>query len=364
MRSRNSTDPTISPSMLRRQQQQQHFRAPHRLQFSLSLFVILVVLAGYNFYIFLQNDVHPKAANATVSSQEEVNVKDDDVSSLQWPPTEMMEALLAEATLSSSTRTPQGVPRLIVCASNADYVDFVDNFVNSLLALNVTNFVVVPLDRKAHDILKQAYPKHTLPMLPGLENHPDGTASFGDEAFKMITSTRPTFLLPFLRKGYAILYNDIDIVWQHNAWDVIDERDADNNLERILWKDAEPQICSCMMYLLPTLESISLLKEWEKEMQSEEQKHKIGDQNAFIVVASRLNYPFEGGTIGTTRVYNNDEQFPAGNQYSWHERLPVNDKAVIIHNNFIVSKKSKKNRFEEAGLWKPSGRIVASSIDI
>jgi hypothetical protein len=195
MRSRNSTDPTISPSMLRRQQQQRHLRTPHRLQYSLTLFVILVVLAGYNFYIFLQNDVRPKAANGAVSSQEEVHVKDDDAFSLQWPPTEMMEALLAEATQlssSSSTRTPQGIPRLIVCASNADYVDFVDNFVNSLLALNVTNFVVVPLDRKSHDILKQAYPKHTLPMLPGLEDHPDGTASFGDEAFKMITSTRPT----------------------------------------------------------------------------------------------------------------------------------------------------------------------------
>eukprot|EP00173_Palmaria_palmata_P002813 Plantae.Rhodophyta-Palmaria_palmata.ctg29262.p1 GENE.Plantae.Rhodophyta-Palmaria_palmata.ctg29262~~Plantae.Rhodophyta-Palmaria_palmata.ctg29262.p1 ORF type:complete len:152 (+),score=17.44 Plantae.Rhodophyta-Palmaria_palmata.ctg29262:110-565(+) len=41
-------------------------------------------------------------------------------------------------------------------------------------------------------------------------------------ASKKLTASRPIFLNAFLEQGYAILYNDIDMVWQHNAWDAID----------------------------------------------------------------------------------------------------------------------------------------------
>jgi Nucleotide-diphospho-sugar transferase len=102
-----------------------------------------------------------------------------------------------------------------------------------------------------------------------------------------------------------------------------------------------------------------LLKEWEKEMESEEQKSKQGDQDALDVVANNLNYPQEeGGTVRKTRVYKNDEQFPSGIQYTWYARTEANDKAVIVHNNYIIGKENKKARFIEVGLWKPSGRII------
>jgi hypothetical protein len=279
-----------------------------------------------------------------------------------WPPSEMIDALLKEATLPSSIHTKQGnTPRLIVCASNADYTDFADNFANSLLALNVTNFVFVPLDTKAYDILREAYPQHTVPPMPGLDEHPNGPTKYGDAAFKQLTSTRPTLLLPFLLKGYAIFYNDIDMVWQHNAWDIIDMREEDNNdvVERTFWQDHFPMICSCLLYLHPTADSILLLKEWEKEMESEEQKSKgKSDQDALDVVANNLQYPQEeGGTVGTTRVYKNDAQFPSGIQYNWYARTAANDQAVIVHNNYIIGKDNKKARFLDVGLWKPSGRI-------
>jgi Nucleotide-diphospho-sugar transferase len=279
-----------------------------------------------------------------------------------WPPSDMIDALLREATLPSSIHTKQGnTPRLIVCASNADYTDFADNFANSLLALNVTNFVFVPLDAKAYDILREAYPQHTLPPMPGLDEHPDGPTKYGDAAFKQLTSTRPTFLLPFLLQGYAIFYSDIDMVWQHNAWDIMDVREEDNDVERTFWQDHFPMICSCLLYLHPTADSILLLKEWEKEMESEEQKSKSSDQDALNVVANNLNYPQEeGGTVGKTRVYKNDEQFPSGIQYTWYVQTEANDKAVIVHNNYIIGKENKKARFIDVGLWKPSGRIIVS----
>jgi Nucleotide-diphospho-sugar transferase len=278
-----------------------------------------------------------------------------------WPPLSQLEALIA-ASKSSHARSKRGAPRLVVAASNADYVDFADNFANSLLRLNVTNFVLVPLDMKAFEILHQAYPEHTLPTMPGLENHPDGVASFGSSVFKTLTSSRPVFLQHFLKKGYAVLYNDIDMVWQKNAWDVIDQRDKKNDLDRMLWKDGQYQICSCILYLLPTPDSILLMKQWEDEINSESHQNnpKAFDQNAFAVVARERHYPLRGGIVAKTQVFLNDNQFPAGKHYSWNVTTPDNDEAVIIHNNWIVSKLAKKARFELAGLWHPSGRIITS----
>jgi rhamnogalacturonan II specific xylosyltransferase len=294
-------------------------------------------------------------------SAEPKKKKPDDKKPNDWPPVSQLEVLIASSK-SSDARSKRGAPRLVVAASNADYVDFADNFANSLLRLNVTNFVLVPLDMKAFEILSQAYPEHTLPTMPGLENHPDGVASFGSSVFKTLTSSRPVFLQHFLKKGYAVLYNDIDMVWRKNAWDVIDQRDKSNNLDRMLWKDGQYQICSCILYLLPTPDSILLMKQWEDEITSESHQNnpKAFDQNAFAVVARERHYPLRGGVVAKTQVFLNDNQFPAGKHFSWNVTKPANKEAVIIHNNWIVSKLAKKARFELAGLWYPSGRIVTS----
>jgi hypothetical protein len=79
-----------------------------------------------------------------------------DLNFTSWPPTEMLDLLLAEATISSSIHSKDGTPRLIVAAVNADYAEFADNFVNSLVALDITNFVLVPLDMEAYAILHRA----------------------------------------------------------------------------------------------------------------------------------------------------------------------------------------------------------------
>jgi hypothetical protein len=77
-------------------------------------------------------------------------------------------------------------------------------------------------------------------------------------------------------------------------------------------------------------------------------------------VAERLQFPLVGA-INKTIVFVNDEQFPAARFFVWEENHPGNERAVIIHNNWIVGKQAKKERFEKGGLWKPSGKITTAS---
>jgi rhamnogalacturonan II specific xylosyltransferase len=279
-----------------------------------------------------------------------------------WPPSEVIDALLARATIPSTTRTKEGIPRVVVVASNFEFIDFADNYVNSLVTRNVTNFVIVPLDEKAYRSLHAAYPDHTLPTLPGLQSLPEGKADFGSQEFKLLTASRPIFLRQLLQKGYAVLYNDIDMVWQRNAWDVIDQRDSDPNanvpLDIMLWKDSKYQICTCLMYLKPTLETLKLLDAWEVEIQTEVWGH---DQDAFDHMARNRKLPRLGGTRDHIKVSVNDVQFPSGKDFSWNQSAPSNAKAVIVHNNWIRGKSNKRERFDTAGMWKPSGRLPEST---
>jgi Nucleotide-diphospho-sugar transferase len=282
-----------------------------------------------------------------------------------WPPENMIDAMLLRATIPSTTRTKDGIPRVVVVASNFEFIDFADNFANSLLALNVTNFVIVPLDEKAYTSLHLAYPEHTLPTIPGLQSLPAGKADFGSKEFKLLTASRPIFLRQLLRKGYAALYNDVDMVWQHNAWDVVDQRDVDPDdkkpLDTMLWKDSKYQICTCLMYLKPTFETFQLLDAWEAEINTDNWGH---DQDAFDQVAKTRKLPRFGGTRNRTKVCVNDIQFPSGKDFSWNHTTPSNDEAIIVHNNWIRGKNNKQDRFITAGIWKPSGRLQTSTSTI
>jgi Nucleotide-diphospho-sugar transferase len=279
-----------------------------------------------------------------------------------WPSMKLIDSLLAKTKIPSTTETISGIPRIIVAASNLEFVDFADNFANSLLSLDITNFVFVPLDSKAYEVLHAAYPEHTLPTMPELEDHLEERANFGSAAFKTLTSSRPVFLQSFLRHGYAVFYNDIDTVWQHNAWDFIDEQNIENQFDKILWQDTDYQICTCMLYLEPTADSILLMEEWEDEMNNESHQNNVYafDQDAFANVVEKRKYSKLGGVFDRTKVIVNDAQFPAGKQYSWTEKIPENKKAVIVHNNWIVGKRPKLNRFRAAGLWNPSGRVASA----
>jgi Nucleotide-diphospho-sugar transferase len=251
----------------------------------------------------------------------------DDTSMDDWPPKDMIDALLAEAPDRNVISNKLGIPRIVVVAVNSAYVDFADNFANSLLLLNVTNFVFVALDKTAYEVLLKAYPKHTLPMMPGLKSfqHTEETADFGTTAFQSITASRPAFLRPFLRRGYAIFYNDVDMVWKQNAWDAIDDQDDDGTTELMFWTDGvDYQICTCLLYMVPSHDSLELLTTWETKMRT---KIFSSDQGAFIPITKELGLLSENPLYQHTKACKDYEKFPAGKDYSWDLPTPKNEKA-------------------------------------
>jgi len=72
----------------------------------------------------------------------------------------------------------------VVSAVNCGYVGFADNFVAALERLNVTNYILVPLDPSAYTLLREMYPAHTVPLMPSTNlNITTKAASWGQQDF-------------------------------------------------------------------------------------------------------------------------------------------------------------------------------------
>jgi len=295
----------------------------------------------------------------TILPERRTNNTEDD-----WPPLHTLENLFTNYQHNDGDDneiTPKR-RRLAVAASNAAYVEFADNWANSLLQWNVSNFVLVPMDAKAYEYLHQAYPAHTLP--PQLNNDHSASAAtvvsklafYGTPAFAAVTSTRPTFLQKFVEKGITVLYNDVDMVWNRNAWEELDRLDETHNKLKI-WQDGDNGLCSCLLYLPPTRASLEFLNEWEKEIDSKKHNNdQPAMQEACVTLGIDRLWKSSQMENEQVQVFSNTDEFPTGHMY-FREKTGDKSKAVIIHNNWVLGLLKKKERFQEHGLWNLSGRL-------
>ena len=271
---------------------------------------------------------------------------------VEWPPRDIVDSV--------ADRHGQ----VVLSAVNCGFVDFADNWAQSLLRIGVTNFVFVPLDEEAHAILSATYPEHVVPIVPGLEWLPRQPASFANtKAFKAVTQTRPTFLLAFIEAGYTVFYNDADTYWLTNAlveFDDLHRRLGKGDRPHAVIIDDDPKhitedipnFCSGIIYLRPTSQVRDFLLQWIDEI-ALVPGHR-NDQPAFNAVIRRFN---EEGVM-PIRVGDWDK-FPPGDEFFKGRAgyMQEEHQVAIVHNNWIVGEERKRSRFIEHGMWNPSGKL-------
>jgi hypothetical protein len=225
--------------------------------------------------------------------------------------------------------------------------------------------------------------------------------NFGSRSFRDLVALRPVILQRLLSAtNLTLLYNDIDMVWRQNAWDVVDEyryhhRSSSSSLllqeeeknkaapqSVLLWADGPQQVCSCLLYLDPTIESHALLDRWQEELQTGAYKNDQPALNAAVAaLGGATDYPQQDTTTTMTpplpqqqqdhapwRIIRNYDQFPHGVYYFGRADSPVppgdesyqkrRRQAVIVHNNWAPNKTLKTERFRQHGLWNLSPAMM------
>jgi hypothetical protein len=274
--------------------------------------------------------------NATLQT-----LQNNNSSSLPWP-------FQLSEDLSDSKN------RLVVLIVSCPYMDFVDNLVESLKTLALTNYVVVPLDPLAENYAVQLLSKkHVVSVPPFVPTfNAQKAAKFNTRPFQKITSVRPKILHAFLLQGYTVFYNDVDVVWRHNILDMLDDH-TDSDMIAMVDSHAvdEAYICSCYLYLRPTDTMKDFLQHWQALIDFDTKKKYKNDQEAIYDA-----YQAYGDKLSAKLYLSDNPFFPSGAVYDVWTSEPKS-KAWLIHNNFIKGHDFKINRFLKWDLWKPSGQL-------
>ncbi|KAJ3400125.1 hypothetical protein HDU80_007248 [Chytriomyces hyalinus] len=225
--------------------------------------------------------------------------------------------------------------KITVAAINYAYLDVARIWLNSVHAVNVTNFALIALDVNAYDALMLEYPDNT--FMPPYSNLTTVSkpVMHGTGEFRAVTCTRPRFLLEFLDKGYTVFYSDIDSIWRRNPWKVY-ERAQGHTVDIAFTLDGKANyICSCFLFLRPTNECKEAVAKWRELIDTKQFK---GDQIPFNAM---LNMPaFK--RLKTMMLDKNE--FPSGREmfktcaYDWEVNR---DGPSIVHANYMKGHDTK-----------------------
>lgn len=246
--------------------------------------------------------------------------------------------------------------QLIVLIASCPYLDFLDNIVESMKAVGVQNYVIVPMDTMTYDYCIQLLPPSRVVSVPPFAPQDidfDEPATFGTKRFKELTASRPLILTAFLEMGYTVFYTDLDVFWKQNILNVFQkDLEQNKNLDMIAMVDKDEIedgfICSCYLYFRPNPTIIQFLQLWKSYIDT----GKYGnDQYAIYEAYKSYKNKFQ------SKVYPHDnEYFPSGRDYV-NMTVAQKDNVYLMHNNWIRRHPQKLERFKEWNAWRPSGNL-------
>jgi hypothetical protein len=148
--------------------------------------------------------------------------------------------------------------------------------------------------------------------------------------YKKLVSRRASHILRVLDSKPNIIYTDIDTVWLQDPrpyfagkFDIWAQLDDTN------------YYCTGFMAIIKSDKVVHFLKDWNDQLRKKPQ----------------LNQPIFNKILHKSRLKHKAlplREFPSGKLYFQQKRR---DGVVIVHNNFIIGKDKKIDRFKDIGLW-------------
>ena len=175
-------------------------------------------------------------------------------------------------------------------------------------------------------------------------------SSFMDSAWWGIMANKLRAVTDALRRGGIVLYLDTDIVLLRDPLhDLLKKEPADVRYQP---EEGPGEACAGCLLFYPTRGALKLVEEWQAALpdhpcDQSAFNHVLGEDMRGSVRAlpmsgtDYLNGLRHWGPVAGTKELQ-------GGETAATRRM---EKAVLIHNNFIMGVKAKNERFREAGLW-------------
>ena len=175
---------------------------------------------------------------------------------------------------------------------------------------------------------------------------------YQNPGFNLLTNRRSWYLLKLLDLYENIIYTDIDTIWLGDP-----RKYLKGNLD--IWVQIAgvidgapyldgfiPFICTGFIVLHSSEKTKKLMLEWNHE--TRKNQAVMQDQNVFQKVVFDRSIDF--GVLPM-------KYFPCGRDYFELMSEESRKEVVLIHNNFIVGRDKKIQRFKEFSLWNTTSTL-------
>ncbi|XP_041479219.1 UDP-D-xylose:L-fucose alpha-1,3-D-xylosyltransferase 3-like [Lytechinus variegatus] len=248
-------------------------------------------------------------------------------------------------TSSQSRETPR--PWVILATTNQAFLDFTENWLESLKRSNITDHVtIIAEDNATRQALANRKDIKLEILLTDNANLPSKFLSFGSRDYIRLVNKRPSYILSYLEKGVDVLFSDVDTVWLKNPLSFF-TGDYDLYIGRDIYDNPKaPDVaCAGFVYYSATNATIDLLLKWIRSIHD---RPGVPDQEL-------LNHWLRNhATRQTLNVkYLDQRQFPNGNDYfnaKWRMKN-ADVEPIVVHNNWIKGHDVKIKRFKNVSLW-------------
>ncbi|XP_054756801.2 uncharacterized protein LOC129262837 [Lytechinus pictus] len=258
---------------------------------------------------------------------------------------------IADEDVEGATDIVPRNKRMILATTNSGFLHFTKNWLESLKRSGVQDRIVIVAEDAASFKAINAftdYPSLEVKLAADAKHHKEGVLKFSSEGYLKFVNKRPSYISHFLKKGFDVLFSDVDIVLLQDPFPHFDD-DLDVTLQMDVWKkdnhNHSDVFCAGFVYYQSTNATREFLKRFMERIAADP---KTPDQ----VILNRLLR--ERDIKKMVRIHPmNGDLFVSGRYYfdqSWRA-LHTEQQPVMIHNNWIKNSASKVKRFKELGLW-------------
>ena len=173
--------------------------------------------------------------------------------------------------------------------------------------------------------------------------------NFGAAGFNVLASRRPFYLLKVMKKyKYKnIIYSDIDTIWlkdprtflkgKYDFWAQLDGLiDGIPYFEGFI-----PYICTGFLALQSTKKTLKILRLWRQVTEIINNKSRVNQADFQRIVFE------QSANFGVLPL----RYFPNGETYFEQMSELLRKDVVFIHNNYIIGKAKKIQRFQQFDIW-------------
>lgn len=242
-----------------------------------------------------------------------------------------------------------GTSTVVMVTVSSGYVDFFKNWRYSAERVGINKYLVIAEDESVYNELsKDNLPALVMSPTPVEDSEQAQGLRYKSATYNALVGNRPRYIRVLLELGIDVLYGDIDAVWNDNPlpdlvgnYDIWIQADADSPSDYPFH-----MLCTGFMFIKSKPQTQQLIFDWEYELSIQEKK--TVNQEIFNKLARRAMHR------SSIKIKPLDyARFPSGALMYFYPNWMRQQKVVpaVIHNNFMVGAKKKRDKFITIGKW-------------